>query len=212
MIGRLIDMISITSIITVQCILLYLTSNYMNFTCAFVFEQRSSWAVEMMLAPHRLVVAPPPVVVMHWKRWAFGRLQTKLPKGSKRCVQITAFRQCISECNKNEIFSRPSNTMFFFMCLYNILFECDSSLLTSLASSDSCFQCRRAHGIWKAWCISSTLYQSLASVEPIKGPPVGTVPENRMHPGMLDVFVHEKHLSYVHIQFLVVCTFWYSFD
>ena len=117
-------MISITSIITVQCILLYLTSNYMNFTCAFVFEQRSSWAVEMMLAPHRLVVAPPPVVVMHWKRWAFGRLQTKLPKGSKRCVQITAFRQCISECNKNEIFSRPSNTMFFFMCLYNILFEC----------------------------------------------------------------------------------------
>lgn len=121
-------MISITRIITVQCILLYLTSNYMNFTCAFVFEQRSSWAVEMMLAPHRLVVAPPPVVVMHWKRWAFGRLQTKLPKGSQRCVQITAFRQCISECNKNEIFSRPSNTMFFFICLYNILFECDSSL------------------------------------------------------------------------------------
>ena len=100
---------------------------------------------------------------------------------------------------------------------YNVLFSYVFAIsclnvtvpLTSLAGSDSCFQCRRAHGIWKAWCISSTLYQSLASVEPIKGPPVGTVPENRMHPGMLDVFVQQKHLSYVHIQFLVVCTFWY---
>lgn len=209
MIGRLIDMISITSIITVQCILLYLTSNYMNFTCAFVFEQRSSWAVEMMLAPHRLVVAPPPVVVMHWKRWAFGRLQTKLRRDACRSLpSVNVFQNATRMKYSQDL----QIQCFIFICLCNILFECDSSLLTSLAGSDACFQCRRAHGIWKAWCISSTLYQSLASVEPIKGPPVGTVPENRMHPGMLDVFVQQKHLSYVHIQFLVVCTFWYSFD
>lgn len=164
----------------------------MNFTCAFVFEQRSSWAVEMMLAPHRLVVAPPPVVVMHWKRWAFGR------DACRSLPSVNAFQNAtaaIGSRHISESLSRPSNTMSYLICLYNILFECDSS--NKLGG----FRLVLNPCTWnrvQAWCISSTLYQSLASVEPIKGPRVGTVPENRMH-GMLDVCSTETYDSYVDV-------------